>query len=386
MLTSVALTDELWSGIAVVAAPAVEREHRLEHGTYAVAVFAVPFVVSAAGEALLSLLSDRFPRRHFVGGGLALLSLALILTGLAPTPWALSLGLALAGIASGAACAAAQSELVLRGSADRALTRWTAHAAVGDLLAPLLVACALVTGHSYRLVLVIVGVLVGAQALLTWRARGRPTEADHAASGAAELDDEVEPLGEVVRASAWSPRLWVWLGAAALCTLLDEIAAALAALHLRGAHGLAESAAAASLTWMSLGSLVGATAADRWLPRLPWRAVLSGSCVLAVAALALFLLSPGPAPACAALMLLGAAAAPHYALTKARAYEALPERPGLVNAAAQVFVVLDILAPPALGFLADRLGTASAIALLAAQPLGLLSLAVLSRGQSPLRP
>lgn len=379
MLATVALTDELWSGITVVAAPAVEREHDLGHGSYTLAVFAVPFVLGAAGEALLSLLSDRFPRRHFVGGGLAVLSFALVLTGLATVPWALSLGLAVAGIASGAACSAAQSALVLEGPADRALTRWTALTATGDVLAPLLVAAALFFGHSYRVVLVGVGVVIGLQALLTWRALSRRDAEPEQEAPVTDAEEEVEPLREVVRAGAWSAQLWVWLAAAALCTLLDEIAAALAALHLRGVHGMAEAPAAASITWMSVGGLLGATVADRWLAMLPWRAVLTGACVLAALALGLFVLAPTPALACVALTLLGAAVAPHYPLTKARAYEAIPERPGLVNAAAQVFVVLDIAAPPALGLVADQWGTTIAMAFLGLQPVGLLLLALANR-------
>ena len=70
-----------------------------------------------------------------------------------------------------------------------------------------------------------------------------------------------------------------------------------------------------------------------------------------------------------ALIVLGAAAALHYPLSKARAYAAAPESPGLVNAMAQVFVIIDIAAPLAVGALADARGLSVALASLILQPL-----------------
>jgi hypothetical protein len=47
----------------------------------------------------------------------------------------------------------------------------------------------------------------------------------------------------------------------------------------------------------------------------------------------------------------------------------MPRNPGTVQAIAQVFVVVDVAAPVALGLVADRLGLRAALAYLAAQPL-----------------
>ena len=41
------MLDELWSGVAVVAAPDVEREQSIGHGAYALVVFALPMLGSA---------------------------------------------------------------------------------------------------------------------------------------------------------------------------------------------------------------------------------------------------------------------------------------------------------------------------------------------------
>jgi hypothetical protein len=55
LLACVALTDEPWSGVAVVAAPDVEREEGLEHGSYVLLVFALPLLGGALLEAAITL-------------------------------------------------------------------------------------------------------------------------------------------------------------------------------------------------------------------------------------------------------------------------------------------------------------------------------------------
>ena len=76
------------------------------------------------------------------------------------------------------------------------------------------------------------------------------------------------------------------------------------------------------------------------------------------------------------LALLGASAAPHFALIQAAAYEAVPGRPGLVNAAAQVFFAVEIALPLLAGLVAARYGLDVALACLALQPASVLVAAV----------
>jgi fucose permease len=162
------------------------------------------------------------------------------------------------------------------------------------------------------------------------------------------------------------------LFAAAMCTLLDEIAVALVALRMTRDLGANEALTAASLTAFSLGSLAGAVATDRMVTRTSVRAVLGVSALASAASLALVIAARSPLQAVAALFVLGASAAPHYPLLKAAAYDAVPGRPGLVNAAAQVFVVLDVSLPLALGMVAAQSGLGAALACLSAQSLFVL--------------
>jgi hypothetical protein len=70
---------------------------------------------------------------------------------------------------------------------------------------------------------------------------------------------------------------------------------------------------------------------------------------------------------------------------QAAAYDLVPNRLGLVNAAAQVFVVFELLLPLAVGVIAARAGTAAALASLVVQPVFVIvvALAVLRRPASP---
>ena len=363
--------DELWSGVAVVAAPSVEREHGLGHPGYALFVFALPLLLSAALEAALSVLCDWLPPRRLLGYGLAALSASLALCALARQPGLLALGLGLAGAASGLACAAAQTELVRRhaGDTDRALTRWVLFGSLGDLATPLLVALTFRLGGSYRHALGAVALVTAVQAAF---ALGAPPAAGPSPSPAPA--DEGAPFAIAWRSVARQRWLWLWLFGAGMCTLLDELVLALAMLRVRLDLGASDAAAAGCGLLLSLGSVLGAALTERWLQRVSSTKILTLSALACVWAVALVALAPSPAWMTPALLLLGLSAAPHYALLQARAYAQLPERPGLVNALGQASVVLELCAPAAVGVLAERFGLAVAICSLALQPLVVLTL------------
>ena len=69
-----------------------------------------------------------------------------------------------------------------------------------------------------------------------------------------------------------------------------------------------------------------------------------------------------------ALVVVGVTSAPHHPLALARAYDEMPNNPGTVQACAQLFAVVDVVAPLALGLAADRFGLGFATACLLLQP------------------
>jgi MFS family permease len=357
------LYDELWSGVAVVAAPAVEHTHAFDHDDYTLWVFALPLLCSALIEMPLALASERIGQRRVLAFGMLLLSAALVLGASAQRPWLFSLALALAGAGSGAACAAAQGELIATSplGGARAMSRWTAYAALGDALTPLLVAGLAWFGFGYRAALFALGLTTFAQALvyLRWPAQEvRAAEEEEAAS-----------LGSALRALARKPRLTLLLFASALCCLLDEVVVALVALRMRLDQAQSLSVVTAGSTAIALGGILGALLSDRLLVHTDARRVLIGSSIVSLVALLLLTQTGAAFPALLLLALLGVAVAPHHALIQAAAYEQLPGRPGLVNAALQLFVVVEIAAPLAVGVIAARLSLTAALLALSVQPL-----------------
>jgi MFS family permease len=311
-LVWIALHDELWSGVAVVAAPGVEQEHAVDHAQYAFWVFTLPILISALLEAPIALLSDRLPRRRLLSGALGILAAALVAAAASPHAWLLSLALAIAGAASGVACAIAQAELIAAepGRASQALSRWMAFGAAGDALCPPLVAAALGLGASHRAAFLGVALLIGLQALLV---RAGPADS---ASPTEEAQPRL-PLWAALRGR--SGALWAFLIAAASATLLDEIVVALAALRVHDDLGSSPAFAAAAVTGFSLGSLAGALATERLLRRHSPRRLLIASAYFCLGALALFIAAPSPLSAAGALCVLGASCSPHYQLARAAA-------------------------------------------------------------------
>jgi MFS family permease len=362
------LYDELWSGVAVVAAPDVEEKHALGHAGYTFWIFALPLLLSALIEAPLALYSDRLGRRRVLALCTLGLGSSLVLGGVAHAPWLFALALALAGAASGAACAAAQGELVASsalGSA-RAMSRWSAFAALGDALVPFFVAGLTWLGLGYRGALLALGVALLAQGLVS---------AFGAAAGGGEHPSQAEDAAEHVSLRALSlalrarPRLLRLLLASSLCCLLDEVVVALAALRFRQDLDQGLTVTALGSTLIALGSLLGAVLTERALAHVSVRRILLLSSALCGASL-LSLASTQALPLSLALLtILGLSAAPHHALVQAAAYEEAPGSPGLVNAVLQLFVVVEIGGPIAVGVVASAYGLVPALLFLGVQPL-----------------
>ena len=76
---------------------------------------------------------------------------------------------------------------------------------------------------------------------------------------------------------------------------------------------------------------------------------------------------------------VGVTAAPLYPLASAQAYARCPGRSSVVLVTSHLFAPFGLALPWLLGWVADHAGTAAALALLAAQPVGLVVLAAATR-------
>jgi MFS family permease len=365
----------------VVAAPGVEASQGVDHAAYTLWVFAVPMLLGSLVEAPLSLHADRWGRSRVLRSALFALAAGLGLAAMADRAWLLSLGLGLAGAASGAATCSAQGELVESAlGARRGMARWILFAALGDSIAPLLVAAVLYFGADYRAALWMMTAVFVLHALLV-----RPESGDTPAAKAAphpaspsEPTEDSDAGGQppaTLRQALGHPKLWLLLAGAAFCSLLDETAAAMVALRLEQDLGASAAFASASLAVFSIGGLVGAVALERFAEVRPWR-LLVGSAVLSLVGIGFVAWVHTPQFMMPWLFVLGVAVTPHYALVKAAAYESVPGRPGLVNAAAQVFIVLEVLLPLGVGWVASCGGLSLALACLGLQGVVVLAVAL----------
>jgi fucose permease len=180
-----------------------------------------------------------------------------------------------------------------------------------------------------------------------------------------------------MRSAAKRPRLWLLLYAASTCILLDEVVVALSALRLYD-HGWSPNAIAGAMTGLSCGGVLGALLNERLLGRWSPQRLMLLSGMGSISCLALFIAAPSAPIACAALLLLGVSASPHYPLIQATAYELLPNQPGVVNALGQLFVALEMFLPLAVGAIAEHFGLGAALASLMLEPLILLLVALVA--------
>lgn len=364
----VTVLDELSAGIPTTSTPEVERAFGTSHAYFTALVFLVPGAVALVLEPIVFVLSDRYPRKHFVRGALAVMGVASGVAACADGPIVLTAALSAWAVATGTAGALAQAMVVERapGRRSQTLARWTLMSTLGDLAAPALVALA-----PWRTAFVVAGALC-----LTWAAvlalRDLDPPRGAAAASPAEPDEpepEPEPLWRALRDAVRDGRLVAWLLATALCDLLDEIVLVFAAIRMTEA-GVDGTHRALAIGAFVLGGAVGLVALERILARVGEaraRRVLLAAALACAATYALWL----AVPAAATFALVGATAAPLYPLVAAQAYARRPDRAGLVLAASHLFTPLGLALPFLLGAIADRAGTFVALVLLLAQPLGI---------------
>ncbi len=364
----------------IVGAPDVERSFGTAHASLALAVFLVPGLIALVAEPLLFLLADRYPRRWFIRGGLAAMAAGVLVTAAAPNALVFSLAISVVWFASGTACGIAQATLVDRAGEERGrvLARWTMWALAGDLAAPALLAGLAVIGLGWR-----TGFVVVAAVLLAWllalaitpeRDGDAPAQTDDATP-----DEPKRPLLATLREALRDRVLIAWLFGTTLCDLLDEILVVFASIHMRtelGASVLWQSAAVVALV---IGGALGLVACDWLLRGRSERWVLVASAIGTAVCYVPWLFATSPLVATLLMLPIGACSAPLYPLSAAQAYARQPEASGTVLAIGHLFTPLALALPFVIGAVADHAGTLVALALLVAQPLGLVVLVAATR-------
>jgi MFS transporter, FSR family, fosmidomycin resistance protein len=136
------LLDELVSAVPSAGSPAIQETFSTSYATTAGMLLLVPALVALLLEPIIFLAADRWPRRHFVRGGLAVMALSALASALAPDPITLSVAVSVVAVSSGTAVALSQATLMdlYPEARERMMTRWALMGLLGDLAGPLLLA------------------------------------------------------------------------------------------------------------------------------------------------------------------------------------------------------------------------------------------------------
>jgi MFS family permease len=362
MLLSVALLDELSSGVAPNGSPDLLHDFHVSPAL-AAGWTLVAMQLLGALEAPLFALTARWPRRSLLAAAQLAMAATCLCAAAASSHWTLLLALLLYGPATGIACGTAQAALVdgAPGYGEQVLSRWALYQSIGDLAAPLLLAGLALFGSGWRAAFVVAAAAALAQAVLVRAGPALPRQVPTA--------HEEEPgSGGGIRVAI------LWCGAGVLCTLMDEVLVSFGALHLEalGATGAQRGVALAAGTLGAMGALL---VAQRLLARLGgMRVLLVSSAGCAVVFAACLVASSLPLGA-TLLALTFALAAPLHPAVSARAFAALPGRSTAVNVINSSMATVELLIPLLLGAIADRFGVRAALAAMILEPVALFAVA-----------
>ena len=380
-LLTTALLDELTSGFPVVALPLLRD--RLHLG-YAQAgfLFTAGALSSLLIEPALNLLADRGSKRPLIASGMFAMILAFVLLGLAATYPLLLLGFVVFYPATGAAVGLSQAALVDVRPADapRAMARWTLLSGIGDLLSPLAVSLLLALGQGWPAICALGGSVWLAILLLFLRQRF--TQRQQSAETPVAGEEEPTHVGIVagLRLALRNIALLRWVAVNLLCTMLDEIFLAFAALYLHDRLHASPDAVSLTILAGTIGGLLSLVVFERLLPRMEGSRLLPWLALLTLAAVAAFLLAPGLQFAAPALFLVDFGAACWYPIAQAAAYDCMPGRTGTVQTVIALAAPFEIALPGVVGILSARYGITAGVAFLGLAPLGVLLLAPRSSG------
>jgi MFS family permease len=377
LLFGVALLEELSSGVPSGGAPDIERALGLSHTATAVVLFLVPGVVQLVLDPVWMVLSERLGRSWLIRGGLVVMAAASLVAAAAPGPVTLAGALSIWGVVTGAATSCTELTLIDRLPDQRARTmaRWTLLAMAGDFAAPLLLgALAMIAPgpEGWRIAFAIVGALLAVWAALTM------VSPLPVAAAAAAAEDRQPPLWQAAREALRDRVLIAWLFGTALCHLLDEILIVFASIYVRDSLGASPAAQSAMVGGFIAGGALGLVGLDRLLARHGEHRLMIAAGVACAVLFAGWLAAPSAWLAVVLMVPVGATAAPLYPLASALAYARCPERSSVVMVASHLFAPLTLALPWGLGWVADHAGVPAALALLAAQPIGLVALAAVT--------
>ncbi|GIH09203.1 hypothetical protein Rhe02_72700 [Rhizocola hellebori] len=327
-------------------------------------------VGAMVGGALFPWFSQRFSRGTAMWAALCAVALAVLGFVTLPSQFPITLSLSVLVAFGGMwviSCVVVTLSQMHGASGPAAISEANALAVAAGFVAPLVVGWAVDMGWGWRAGLVVLIGLIGVVALVAWRMRMMAL-----------------PAGEVQVAAAAQPRAalprayWLAWMMMVMTGTVEIVMSLWAALVLREEAGFSAGAAAATVSAILAGMLIGRTAGARIALYVDTIPLYLGALVVSLAGFVVFWLSGSAWLAIVGLFVVGLGNAMHYPLAIALAITVAPGQADRAAGVSSYGMGLSFgVGPFLLGLLADEVGAHTALLLI---PLFLAGAAVLALG------
>jgi MFS transporter, FSR family, fosmidomycin resistance protein len=338
-------------------------------------VLSVPGIVSTLIDPLLGLLSDTGHRPRVVLGGGAGFILTLILFAAAPNFAVLLAASCLFYPASGAFVSIAQATWmdVEPASTEWNMGTWVLAGSIANVLGPVALTAAVALGSGWRGA-TLAAAIVSVPILISASRLRYPEPHPEAVDLRAALRGAIAALREreIIR----------WLTLLQLTDLLQDVFLGFVALYLVDVGRASPGSAAIGVGILAAAALVGDALLLPVLRRVDGIRYLRWSASAALVAYPAFLLAGSLTEKLVLLIPIGILRAGWYSIPQARLYAELPSRGGTIVALGAPADLAGAFLPLAIGIAAQRIGLASAMWLLLAAPLALLTLLPRENGEA----
>ncbi len=324
--------DELLSGLPDVLMPTIRATLGLSYAQVALLPLALNYV-GAVIEPIAGLLMDVWQRKWLMAFGAAVVGVAVMVMGIAPTFAIMLLGFALYGVGSGPLAHSADVTLVETHpqAPDRIYARSTLIDTVGALLAPLLVTVTVLLGMGWRGLLVAAGASSVVYALIIWRTRFAAQKGE-----LAEGESVWRAFGRNIRDVLGNRRALLWL-AFLFVFQIFETPFVFKTIWLNEQVGMSQALIGVYVALEMGVGIVSLLFLDRWLQRTHHLRILAVACSGLLLLYPLWLGLPGIWSRFLLVLPLIFLQAVIWPISKAQSLASAPGKGGTVSAAQSLF-------------------------------------------------
>lgn len=386
-LYSLTFVDEIASTVPILVIPLLRTEWALDYGQVGLLI-GIDGMAAWLVDPVINALSDQWPKRPIILLSIFGMIIAQVLAGSSPNFHVMLLAFLLMGITNGPILGMGQAFLIDSnlGASLRTMTRWTFMGALGDLVGPALGVAAFALGMGWRslfwasaLLWLVAFVALAFQRLPT--TISAPNNIDGDSNSGDNGNGNVEEGGinwpllrQSLAIAIRTPSLLRWLILVLVPSFLDEIFLAFAALLMQERLAMTPTTISVAMGVHIAGGIIGLVLLDRYGQRFAPTRILGWLAMIVLVGLLLFVLSPAPWLAIAALWIIGVGVSGWYPISAAEAYRSLPGRSGMVRALYSLTTPIEVAVPILIGLAAQRWGIQVAVGLLMLAPVTILIL------------